>query len=54
MKDFIVLIATILLGVVLAGLVLGFQTSANNINQKATNGIVNVFDGFSSLEMIRS
>ena len=48
MKDFIVLIATILLGVVLAGFILGFQNSANSINQKATNGIVNVFDGFSA------
>lgn len=48
MKDFIVLIATILLGVVLAGLILSFQSTARAINDKATESITQVFEGVSS------
>lgn len=54
MKDFIVLIATILLGVILAGFVLGFQNSAKTINKKATDGITKAFEGVSRTELCLS
>jgi len=43
MKDFIVLISTILLGVALAAFVMGFKSSADTIQKKAVDGISGLF-----------
>jgi hypothetical protein len=43
MKDFIVLIATIILGVIIAGLILSLRSAAQTIKDKAVEEINNVF-----------
>ncbi|MBR0481460.1 MAG: hypothetical protein IJJ48_03200 [Firmicutes bacterium] len=43
MKDFIVLIATVILGVIIAGLILGLRSAAESIRDKAVEEINNVF-----------
>ena len=43
MKDFIVLIATIVLGVILAGLIMGLRSTAQEIKDKAVEEINNAF-----------
>ena len=43
MKDFIVLIATVILGVIIAGLILSFRSTAENIRDKAVKEIENIF-----------
>lgn len=45
MKQLIVLIATIVLGVAIASLVLGFRTTATNIATSANGSINSVFSG---------
>ncbi len=50
MKDFIVLIATVILGVLLAGLILGLRSAADEMKDKALQEIENVF---SSEEVLR-
>lgn len=45
MKQLIVLIATIVLGVAIASLVLGFRTTATTLSSNANNSISNVFSG---------
>lgn len=45
MKQLIVLIATIVLGVAIASLVLGFRTTATNISNSANSSINSVFSG---------
>ena len=39
MKQFIVLISTIVLGVVLATFIMGFKTTAKNLNSVATDAL---------------
>ena len=48
MKDFIVLIATIILGVALAVLVMGLRSTAKTINDKAVKEITDTF----SMELV--
>ncbi len=43
MKDFIVLIATIVLGVILAGLILSLRSTAEEIKNKAVEEINDIF-----------
>ncbi len=43
MKDFIVLIATVILGIVLAGMILSLRSTAENIKDKALEELDNVF-----------
>ena len=43
MKDFIVLLATVVLGVVLAGLVLVLKDTATNLNTKAVKQVTDLF-----------
>ena len=43
MKDFIVLIATVVLGVIIAGLILSLRGTAEGIRDKAVEEIENVF-----------
>ncbi len=43
MKDFIVLIATVILGVIIAGLILSLRSAAENIRDRAVQEINNVF-----------
>ena len=42
MKQFIVLLATILLGITLSGLVMGYRTTASNLNKTATDSLATV------------
>ena len=50
MKDFIVLIATIVLGVILAGLIMGLRSTAQEIKDKA---VEEINDAFSWEEAVR-
>ncbi|MBR0416767.1 MAG: hypothetical protein IJI56_03045 [Firmicutes bacterium] len=50
MKDFIVLIATIVLGVILAGLILSLRSTAEEIKNKA---VEEINDMFSVEEIVR-
>ena len=50
MKDFIVLIATIVLGVILAGLILSLRSIAEEIKNKA---VEEINDMFSVEEIVR-
>ena len=43
MKDFIVLVATIILGVIIASLILSLRSTAESIKDKAVEEITNVF-----------
>ena len=43
MKDFIVLVATVILGVILAGLILSLRSTAEYIRDKAVEEIDNAF-----------
>ena len=44
MKDFIVLLATIVLGVAIAAIVLALRGKANDLNTKATGGLDTLFN----------
>ncbi len=45
MKQIIVLVSMIILGIAIAGMVLHFQETATDITEKANSGITKVFDG---------
>ena len=42
MKQFIVLVSTICLGILIATFVMGFKTNANTLNNTATNSLQNL------------
>ena len=42
MKDFIVLAAMIILGIVIAGIIIGFKTQVNTIGQNAGSALTNI------------
>lgn len=45
MKQIIVLVAMIILGIAIAGMVLHFQDTAKVITDKAESGVTKIFDG---------
>jgi len=43
MKQFIVLLSTVVLGIVIAGIIMGFGNTAENIGAKTNSAIVDVY-----------